>query len=254
MNIVPVSRAATIAVPADYGTIQGAIDHSHAGDVIAISPGTYYENLVVDQAITLMGTGATMPVIDGSTRGGNGIKVTANDVRVQGLTLTHWGNGVYISLANYVTVTGCNLTANGDAGINLSSSAFANVSYNNITDSKFGYGIYIENSANNRFIGNNIVHNFYSIYFSDSDDKALDVENQFYYNFFSGAMFDVIGSPRATSGTPPRRATTTTMATSTRIIRATTGAVTKPRTPTGTGSSTSLNRPASIARTGTDTR
>ena len=38
------SFAATINVPGDYSTIQGAIDASSDGDVIAIAAGTYYEH------------------------------------------------------------------------------------------------------------------------------------------------------------------------------------------------------------------
>ena len=40
------SFAATINVPGDYATIQGAIDASSHGDVIAIAAGTYNEHSI----------------------------------------------------------------------------------------------------------------------------------------------------------------------------------------------------------------
>ena len=44
LALVGTSFAATINVPGDYSTIQGAINASSDGDVIAIAAGTYYEN------------------------------------------------------------------------------------------------------------------------------------------------------------------------------------------------------------------
>lgn len=37
--------AATIHVPDDFGTIQGAIDHASSNDTIIVKPGTYMENI-----------------------------------------------------------------------------------------------------------------------------------------------------------------------------------------------------------------
>ncbi|HPF37090.1 MAG TPA: right-handed parallel beta-helix repeat-containing protein [Phycisphaerae bacterium] len=42
--------AATIHVPADHGTIQGAINAASAGDTILVAPGVYHETILVDEA------------------------------------------------------------------------------------------------------------------------------------------------------------------------------------------------------------
>ena len=70
------SHAVTRHVPADFGTIQGAINASSAGDTVVVSPGTYHENInfrgkniVVASMALLSGEGSyiSATVIDGST-------------------------------------------------------------------------------------------------------------------------------------------------------------------------------------------
>ena len=61
--LVPVfASSATIYVPADYPTIQSAINASTDGDEIVVSPGTYVENIHFDgKNIILRSTDPTSP-------------------------------------------------------------------------------------------------------------------------------------------------------------------------------------------------
>jgi len=63
--------AATIHVPADQPTIQQAIDASNSGDVILVSPGTYFERIDYHgKAISIQSTdGPAQTIIDGSNGG-----------------------------------------------------------------------------------------------------------------------------------------------------------------------------------------
>ena len=51
------AKAANINVPADYSSIQEAIDAAIDGDVVIVNPNTYYENInFLGKAITVRGT------------------------------------------------------------------------------------------------------------------------------------------------------------------------------------------------------
>ena len=62
-----VSFSSIIQVPADYRSIQEAIEKSQDGDTILVSPGTYYENInILNKIIMVKSTkGAESTVIDG---------------------------------------------------------------------------------------------------------------------------------------------------------------------------------------------
>ncbi|MBU4284983.1 right-handed parallel beta-helix repeat-containing protein [Patescibacteria group bacterium] len=55
----------TIKVPADYATIQSALDASINGDTISVSKGTYKENIVISKNVKLIGESANYVTIDG---------------------------------------------------------------------------------------------------------------------------------------------------------------------------------------------
>lgn len=78
-----------------YPTIQGAIDDSAAGDVIKVSGGRYHEQVVVDEAVTVTGSGHGT-VVDGD---GSGIAltVTAGGAIVRRLDVTNADHGLEVS-------------------------------------------------------------------------------------------------------------------------------------------------------------
>jgi predicted outer membrane repeat protein len=59
------ANAQTCGVPADYPTIQAAVDANCA--TVAIAAGTYYENLYVWHPVTLAGAGTATTIIDGGS-------------------------------------------------------------------------------------------------------------------------------------------------------------------------------------------
>lgn len=107
-------------VPADYPTIQAAVDASDPGDLVLIEPGVYRESVDVRiPGVTLRGVDRNEVVIDGEFERANGIQVIFTDgVVVENLTtINNTLNGVFWSgvrgyRASYVTAVN-----NGDYGI-----------------------------------------------------------------------------------------------------------------------------------------
>ena len=68
------ARAATLNVPADYATIQAAINAAKAGDVVVVAAGTYHESVDWENKdLTLLGAGPDQTIVDpGVANGGPG--------------------------------------------------------------------------------------------------------------------------------------------------------------------------------------
>lgn len=84
-------------VPDDYPTIQAAVDGADPGDLVLIGPGVYREEVQVSvPGITLRGTDRNEVMIDGEFVRANGIRVFADGVAVENLTVRNaTENGVF---------------------------------------------------------------------------------------------------------------------------------------------------------------
>ncbi len=130
-----VGMAGTIGVPADYGTIQEAIDASSPGDTIIVGPGTYGECIDYSgKAITVRSTDPSDPAVVASTvinGGATGSVVAFSSGEgpgsvLEGLTVTNGsgtpnayggfdGGGIYCSGAS-PTIRNNVITGNAAAG------------------------------------------------------------------------------------------------------------------------------------------
>ena len=96
-----------IVVPDDYSTIQEAINAASAGDVIHVKAGTYFENVVVNKSLSLIGEDKETTVIDGG-QAGTVIRVIASNVTVTGFKIQNSGKfdvGISIEESSHVNVT-----------------------------------------------------------------------------------------------------------------------------------------------------
>lgn len=84
-----------IEVPKDYAIIQAAINAANEGDSIFVFSGTYYEHVVVNKSISLIGQDRSNTVIDGNGTG-TGIFVSADHVTVQGFGVQNCEVGIKV--------------------------------------------------------------------------------------------------------------------------------------------------------------
>ena len=144
-----------LRVHEDFLTIQSAINVAYPRDVISVAPGTYYENVVVNKSVSLLGANAESTIIDGGLNG-NVLNITASNVVVSGFTIQRSGG---FSPKN--------------CGIYVSSSSFGNeISGNKITNN--GYGIFLQGSSNNILLQNNVASNsIYGVFLTNSQNNRL---------------------------------------------------------------------------------
>jgi hypothetical protein len=111
---------ATLAVPADYATIQEAVDAAAPGDLVLVSPGAYHESVnVTTPQLTIRGLDRNEVILDGEFEFDNGIRVLGADgVAIENMTARNYTfNGFFwTGVDGY---RGSYLTAyrNGDYGI-----------------------------------------------------------------------------------------------------------------------------------------
>jgi parallel beta-helix repeat protein len=139
-NIQPV-KARTIVVPDDYPTIQEAINAASSGDTIFAHSGLYYENLVVNRSVSLIGENKYTTIIDGNYSLADVVRIDASFVNVTGFTIRNSMNTPYhcsgIGIMGWPTIN-------------------HNISGNILTGNYYGITL---NSASNSIFSNNIVTN-----------------------------------------------------------------------------------------------
>ena len=94
--ILPFSHADVLRVPADYSTIQAAIDAATHGDTIQIAPGYYNEVLSVTQSLILEGSGMEETIIDGEDADCC-IRGSSASLRIQNLKVQNALTGIWLS-------------------------------------------------------------------------------------------------------------------------------------------------------------
>jgi len=169
-----------------FFTIQNAIDDSDTldGHTIFVHNDTYYENIVIDKSINLIGEKRENTVIDGS-RSDTVVSVVAPGVNISGFTIQNsssdWGDaGISVS-SNHTNITGNIITNNSWAnGIFVTASSHTTISENTIKNNY--YGVYLEDGSSlNTISWNTIRTNQLGIYVYTSSFNTI-LENTITYN------------------------------------------------------------------------
>lgn len=208
--------------PEGYESIQEAINSANEGDDILVYPGTYYENILIDKRLHLIGL--ENPVIDagGDYAKGPGVTILADGILMEGFTIKNSTNtagdplsgaGVLVRSNNSI-IRGNILENNYRSGIKVLS-GYNNTITNNSVHSNFE-GILVTDSHRNKIESNRLNgNNGAGIFLTRSSDQNLITNNTINNNsqgvllidagfneidknaFFGNKVKDVETSPRS---------------------------------------------------------
>jgi parallel beta-helix repeat protein len=184
--------------PADFHSIQEAINNASSGDTIFVHVGTYYEHVLINKTITLVGEDNKFTIIDGNETG-NVVHIKADNVTVENFAIRNSGmdliyGGILVEssigdkiinnnvtynyegvrlIFSYSNVVRGNIISNNHDGVFVYSSD-NNVFSNNTIGSNNNDGVYIYSSNNNAFSNNVILSNNYDgVYIFSSNNNLF---------------------------------------------------------------------------------
>ena len=146
-----------------YRHIQNAIDNANIYDAIFVSEGIYYENIIIDKTLNIVGEGATKTHCNGGIYQ-DVVIINADRVFLTGFTIQNSGSNeedAAINIySNYNTICDNIIEDNSATGIYLHDSANYNRIFGNTIRNNDGAGIFIwEASDNNYIFHNNFINN-----------------------------------------------------------------------------------------------
>lgn len=156
------------AEPGSYSGIQDAIDDASDDATVFVYNGTYYENIIVNKSITLVGENRDNTIINGRQKGDT-IHITSEHVILSGFAIVN-GSG-----KNWF-----------NAGIRLTASNVT-IHRNNICNNMLGiFGKRVNNITiyDNRFINDSVTFSLY-----DNETKPVPFcENYFVHNLYNNTV------------------------------------------------------------------
>ena len=186
-----------------FSSIQDALDKASNGDTIFVFNGTYYENIVVDKEVDLIGEDKFSSIIDGSNTG-RVVSITKNGVYLSGFTIKNCGNyaqdsGIYIG--SYTNTIENNIIIENQNGLYFKDSNSNQVLDNSITDCN--YGMYLINSDFNSIKLNIISEHKYGIYIQESSSN--DINSNYIEDNEDGIWFKIDCNENTIAGNIIRR-------------------------------------------------
>ena len=204
-----VKASGTIYIRADGSVDPPTVPISTVDNVTYTFTDNLYDSIVVERDnIVIDGTGYTLQ----GTGSGRGIDLSArNNITVKNMGIKSFAQGIYLYGSSNNHISGNNITANNDNGIEQHSCLNNSISGNNITNNSHcgiflcltdynsisgnritnnDYGIWIWSwSSHNSISGNNLTNNQHGILLSDSPENSI-YHNNFNNNTYQASTYD----------------------------------------------------------------
>jgi len=161
----------SIRVPQDYTTIQEAINAANEGDTIFVRNGTYYENVVVNKTVSLIGENRNTTILDGEEQRWPVAINHTSHVDFRGFTVQN-SLGIY---------------GYGGGGVYLEESDNCIVTDNILNNNQYGIGLY--GSSNNVIYDNLLIENAANALVLSYFPHNLACNNSFFNNTLTGASY-----------------------------------------------------------------
>lgn len=211
VNALDSNHVHNINTGISYPTIQEAINAPQTVDehTINVDAGTYYEHIVLNKSVSLIGENAETTIIDGS-EAGTVVIIKADNAKISNFTIQGSGrttadsSGIRVDSSNSGNTISYNVLKSNFCGIGTLHSENNTFAHNNIFSNNYGitllsgsknniivgntisgntHGIWCEYSSDNLIIGNTIIHNNqYGIWLSKSNSSRI------YNNNFVGNL------------------------------------------------------------------
>ncbi len=184
----------------DYVAIQEAIDapETESGHTISVDAGTYYQNVVVNKTVSLIGEDKEATVIRGN-QVGTVVTVESDNVEISGFTMMDsgsewesgwWDSAILLNCCSNTLIQNNNIINNW-CGIWLQGSASNTIAQNYITENHMR-GIVLVNSTNNTIVENNATNNGDGVYIGYSPNNNLTnnvmIGNQYNFGVFGETL------------------------------------------------------------------
>ena len=182
----------------NYATLQEALDANEStdGHTIRVDAGIYYEHVLVNKSISLVGEDSETTIIDG---GGVGtvVKVTADNVTLSRFTIRNGGGELSDNAVLLHSVRDCRISGNKFAdsrtGIWIVDSYGCNIT-ENYAENNFR-GINPHNSGSIKLFDNIARNNTHGIFVENAPDCVLRnntmTANKYNFRVESGSLIDV---------------------------------------------------------------
>jgi parallel beta-helix repeat protein len=156
----------------NYTTIQSAINAASSDDTVFVFNGTYYENIVVNKTINLVGQDINGTIIRYNNTETSVIFITADWVNISGFNIEGEDFGFVLHSSHHSTISGNRAIAHLSTGISLVYSSNNTILGNDISQNNVG-GIGLYSSSNNIVTGNNVSSSDFGIILKGSNYNTI---------------------------------------------------------------------------------